>query len=131
MLLDRDQRGLILSGLALLLILPIMLLSTSYLAVIKSGGETVSLQTAADKIHNAGLDVEDTIEWMWARRGLPVDNYTLLRLEDACENATGLVVDISSVEDNLAKLHIVVQDPLGRVRFDDILELMGVVDNVG
>lgn len=127
MFLDRDQRGFILSGLALLLILPVMLLSTSYLAVISTGGEAVSLQTVADKVHSAGLDVEGAIKWMWVRRGLPVDNYTLLRLEEACENATGLVVDISSVGDNLAKIRIIVQDPLGRARFEDVLKLMEVV----
>jgi len=128
-LLDKDQRGFILSGLALLLILPVMLLSTSYLAVISTGGEAVSLQSAADKVHSAGLDVEDTIKWMWVRRGLPVDNYTLHRLEEACENATGLMVNISSVGDNLAKIRVTVQDPSGRARFEDVLELMKVVKN--
>ncbi|MEA1904897.1 MAG: hypothetical protein U9M97_03345 [Candidatus Hadarchaeota archaeon] len=127
MFLNQDQRGFILSGLALLLILPVMLLSTSYLAIISTGGEAVSLQSAADKVHSAGLDVESAIKWMWARRGLPVDNYTLLRLEEACENATGMVVDISSVGDNLAKIRITVQDPLGRARFEDVLRLMDVV----
>lgn len=127
MSLDRDQRGVVLSGLALLLILPTMLLSASYLAIIKTGGEAVSLQTVADKVHNAGLNVENTIEWMWVSRGLPVDNFTLLRLEDACENTTGLMVDISIVEDNQSKIHIIVQDPLGSARFEDILELMEVV----
>lgn len=127
MFLDKDQRGLILSGLALLLILPVMLLSTSYLVIISTGGEAVSLQTVADKVYNAGLDVEDTIKWMWARRGLPVDNFTLLRLEKVCEDATGMVVDISSVGDNLAKIRVIVQDPLGRARFEDVLKLMEVV----
>jgi len=123
--LDHDQRGFVLSGLALLLILPAMVLSASCLAVVKTGGEAASLQTVADKVHNAGLNVEYTIEWMWVSSGLPVDNSTLLMLEEACENATGLLVDISNVEDNLAKIHITVQDPLGSARFDDILELTG------
>lgn len=129
MFLDRDQRGLILSGLALLLILPVMLLSTSYLLVISTGGEVVSIQSVADKVHSAGLDVESTLTWMWARRGLPVDSFTLSRLEETCENSTGLVVNISSVGDNLAKIRVTVQDPSGRVRFEDVLELMKVTGN--
>ena len=127
MFLRRDQRGFILSGLALLLILPVMLLSASYLAIVSMGGETTSLQSLADKVHNAGLDIGATVKWMWVREGLPVDSFTLGRLEEACENATGMSVDISAVGDNLAKVRIVVRDPLGKVRFDDILELMEVV----
>lgn len=127
MRLDQDQQGFVLSGLALLLILPAMLLSVSCLALIKTGGEAVSLQTIADKVHNTGLNVEDTIEWMWLRSGVPIDNVTLLRLKDECESTTGLVINISIVEDNQAKIHITIQDPLGNARFEDVLELMEVV----
>lgn len=117
------------SGLALLLILPAILLSAASLMAIEMGGETVSLQSTADKVHNTGLDIEDTIEWMWAQRGLPVDKFTLSNLEATYENKTGLLVSIDNVEDNLAKIRVFVQDPLGSARFEDILKLTEVVNN--
>ncbi len=116
------------SGLALLLILPAMLLSASCLALIKIGGEAPSLQTVADKVYNAGLDVKDTIEWMWLQSGVPVDNGTLLRFEAEYENNTGLLVHIFNVNDNYAKICIIVQDPTGSARFEDVLELTELVE---
>ena len=121
--LDRDQRGFVLSGLALLLILPAMLLSASCLTLFEIGGETVSLQSGADKVYYTGLNLEDTIKWMWLDSGVPVDNGTLSVLRAECENATGLVVNIYNVGDNYAKVRIIVQDPRGNARFDDVLEL--------
>jgi len=95
--------------------------------MIKSGGEAVSIQALADKVHNAGLNVEETIKWMWAYSGVPIDNYTLLRLREEYENVTGLLIDISTVGDNQARVHIVIQDPLESARFDNILALMEMV----
>lgn len=123
MRLNRDQRGFVLSGLALLLILPAMLLSASCLAIVARGGETVSLQITADKVHATGLDLKGTIEWMWLHSGVPVDNGTLLRLGAEYENSTGLLIEVSNVDENYAKIHILVMDPLGSARFEKVMNL--------
>jgi len=124
-----DQRGFVLSGLALLLILPAMFLSAICLEVVARGGETVSIQITADKVHAAGLEVEDTIKWMWLESGAPVDNGTLWRLADEWENTTGLLVEISNVNDNYAKIYIMVTDPTGSARFEDVMELTEFLEN--
>lgn len=129
MRLTRDQRGFVMSGLALLLILPAMLLSVSCLAMVARGGETVSTQTIADKVHAAGLGLEDTIKWMWLQSGVPVDNGTLWRLADEWENTTGLLVEVSNVDDNYAKIHVLVMDPLGSACFEEVMELTEFLEN--
>lgn len=122
----KDQRGLVLSGVALLLILPAILLSASYLSIVHIGSETTALKSTSNKVYSTGLNVEDTLKWMWAEEGVPVNQSTLQRLETEYERTTGLAVSLSHPDDNLAKIQVIVLDVLGKARFEDNLKLMGV-----
>lgn len=123
MSMKKNQQGLVLSGIALLLIMPAILLSASYLTIIQTGGETAVIQSTAEKVHNTGLNIENTIKWMWYREGVPVDNVTMNRFEKKYENRTGLEIEITHIESKLSKIHILVQDPLGKTVFEDDLNL--------
>lgn len=87
-----DQRGFILSGTALLLVLPAMLISATFLSVVALGGETTSIQSLSDKVTHIGHDIKDTIEYMDAQ-GMSLDNKTLNRLAEAYEKNTGVQVE--------------------------------------
>ncbi len=99
MKLGRDQRGFVLSGVALLLVLPAMLLATSCFAIIEMGGEAVALQTTADKVFYTGNDIERMIKKMWDDDLLtdnePNTNAKFADLADNYRAATGLLVDIT------------------------------------
>ncbi len=107
MYLVRDQRGLVLSGMALLLVLPAMLLAASYFRVIEMGGSATSIQTIADKVNYTGHDVERVINHLLAQ-GQLIDNTTLNALADNYCAATGLLVDISRTDD-IVTIHV--RDP--------------------
>ena len=92
-MLHHDQRGFVLSGIALLLVLPAMLLAASFLAIAGAGGEAVSLQSLSDKVVYTGHDIERLINYM-EDSGLPIDNTTLSALAENYSVATGLLVDI-------------------------------------
>ncbi|NVM56554.1 MAG: hypothetical protein HWN51_00320 [Desulfobacterales bacterium] len=92
-MLHHDQRGFVLSGIALLLVLPAMLLAASFLAIAGAGGEAVSLQSLSDKVVYTGHDIERLINYM-ENNGLPIDNTTLSALAENYIAATGLLVDI-------------------------------------
>lgn len=92
-MLHDEQRGFVLSGVALLLILPAMLLAASCLSIIAAGGETTSLQTLSDKVSYTGHDIERVIEDMRDEK-LPTDGSHLSALAENYRAATGLLVDI-------------------------------------
>jgi len=125
MMLYREQRGLLLSGLALLLVLPAMLLVASYFRIIETGGETVSLEIAADKINYVGRDIERVIKYL-LMAGQSVDNMTLETLAENYRVNTGLLVSIIGLDpDNNLKIDtaiISVQDPRAAVRYSTTLE---------
>jgi hypothetical protein len=91
--LRNDQRGFVLSGLALLLVLPAMLLAASCLKTIEVGGEATSLQTLSDKVSYTGYDIERMIKYMTNKK-IPIDNSTLNSLAENYRAVTGLLVDI-------------------------------------
>ncbi len=129
MRLAKDRRGLVLSGVVLLLVLPAMMLATSLFAIIEMGGETVALQASSDKVFYTGRDVERIIENLW-RENMLHDNTddTLRKLADNYRAATGLLVDMTptwiqlgeNVELNIS-LHI--RDPRGAAQYLSTVEL--------
>lgn len=94
-----EQRGFVLSGIALLLVLPAMLLAASCFRIIETGGEAVSLQAAADKVFYTGEDIERVIKNMWDKNLLadnePNANAKFDELADNYRAATGLLVDLT------------------------------------
>jgi hypothetical protein len=92
----RDNRGFVLSGLALLIMLSVMLLIASYLKVVETGGEAAALQVVADKVTYTGKDIERAITYM-SNNYLPIDNTTLQELAENYRAATGLLVDVGPV----------------------------------
>ncbi len=91
----KDQRGFVLSGIALLLVLPAMLLVASCFTIIEMGGEATTLQASADKVFYTGNDIERVVKDLW-NESLLIDNadITLSELADNYRAATGLLVDI-------------------------------------
>ncbi len=92
---SRDQRGFVLSGIALLLILPAMLVAAYGLRAIELGGESASVQVMADKVSYAGRNIASTIEFMQSNK-VPITDEVLCSLAENSSAATGLLVDISS-----------------------------------
>ena len=92
----QEQRGFVLSGIALLLVLPAMLLVASCFAIIEMGGEAAALQASADKVFYTGNDIERVVKDLWGE-SLLIDNadITLSKLADNYRAATGLLVDIT------------------------------------
>lgn len=99
MKLKRDQRGFVLSGIALLLMLPAMLLAASFFGIVKTGGEAASLQTTADKVNYTGKNIECVIKNLWDENLLtdnkPNANTKLDLLAENYRAATGLLVDLT------------------------------------
>lgn len=95
----RDQRGFALSGTALLLVLPAMMLAISCLEVIELGGETASVQVMADRVFYSGNDLRRLVETLWRENILadnrPNANRQFDKLRDSYRTATGLLVDIT------------------------------------
>jgi len=93
------QRGFVLSGTALLLTLPALILVASCLAAIEIGGEAVAVQISADKVSNAGKNIERAVTEIWEENllfdGEPNANATFVELEESYREATGLLVDIT------------------------------------
>ncbi|MFQ5762614.1 MAG: hypothetical protein ACE5PO_06235 [Candidatus Bathyarchaeia archaeon] len=119
MKLRRDQRGFVLSGIALLLVLPAMLLATSFLGVIEAGGEAASLQALSDKVSSVGRDIERMVRYMENNK-LTIDNSTLNALAENYHAATGLLVNIW-MEDN--RVFENVEDPRAAVRYFENIAL--------
>lgn len=117
--LTRDQRGFVLSGIALLLALPAMLLAASFLAMVGAGGEAVSLQSLSDKVFYTGHDIERLINYM-GDSGLPIDNTTLSALAENYSAATGLLVDIWREGNNVIEN---VRDPGNMVSYYENIAL--------
>jgi hypothetical protein len=109
-----EQRGLLLSGLALLLVLPAMLLVASYFRMVKMSSDATAAQIQMDKINYAVGDIERIIKYM-VKTGQPFDNTTLGQLADNYRVSTGLLIDVSGLDsdnDNVIDTAIIsVQDP--------------------
>ncbi len=121
----QDQRGFVLSGTALLLVLPAMLLVASCFAIIEMGGEAAALQASADKVFYTGNDIERVVKDLWGEN-LLIENadITLSKLADNYRAATGLLVDIGpAAYGENTEVPVYVRDPRGAVRYFTIVEL--------
>ena len=116
--LNDDKRGFILSGIALLLVLPAMLLAASYLGMISIGGETTSLEVLSDKVNYAGHDIERVIDYM-KNNEIPRDNQNLNTLAENYRVATGLIVEIVQTQQGIS---VKVRDPMGAAQYSSIVE---------
>lgn len=128
-MLVRDQRGLLLSGLALLLVLPAMLLVASYFRMVKMGSDATAAQIEMDKVNYAVGDIERVIKYM-VQTGQPFDNITLGELADNYRTSTGLLVDISGLDsdnDNVIDTALIsVQDPSKSAQYFTTLKFTGL-----
>lgn len=96
MMMRQDQRGFVLSGTALLLVLPAMLLVASCFTIIEMGGEAAALQASADKVFYTGRDAERIIKNLWDANLLYENTAILLnKLAENYRAATGLLVDFT------------------------------------
>ncbi|MDI6884101.1 MAG: hypothetical protein QMD00_03030 [Hadesarchaea archaeon] len=95
MKLRSDRRGFVLSGAALLLVLPAMMLAASCLSIIGEGEEATSLQTLSDKVIYTAHDIKRVITYMINNK-IPTDASTLGALAENYRAATGLLVDITA-----------------------------------
>ena len=124
-MLREDNRGLLMSGLALLLVLPAMLLAASYFKVIELGSETAATQIAADKVNYAGHDIERVIKYL-LQQGTPIDNYLLGNLVENYRAATGLLININGIDsdnDNqIDTADVLVSDPRSAANYSSRLE---------
>ncbi|KXB00099.1 hypothetical protein AKJ48_03290 [candidate division MSBL1 archaeon SCGC-AAA261O19] len=122
----QDQQGFVLSGTALLLILPAMLLTASFFEAVTVGGESAYLQATSDKVFYTGKDIERVIKDMWTENiiisdNTPVPNPMFDHLADNYEAATGLIVDITprwmlwSVKDDSENRFLSENDKIERV----------------
>ncbi len=118
-MLHHDQRGFVLSGIALLLVLPAMLLAASFLTIVEAGGEAASLQSLSDKVVYTGHDIERMINYMQDEK-LPIDNTTLNELAENYRAATGLLVSLS-LDNNVVNVDI--KDPRDVARFFENITL--------
>ncbi len=92
--LKEDENGFVFSGLALLLLLPALLISSTYLVAVEQGGETVSAQNIGDKVLYTSMRVENTIVRMNIHN-MPIEEPSLKQRERNYEDHTGLIVSLS------------------------------------
>lgn len=114
-----EQRGFVLSGIALLLVLPAMLLAASCLRVVEAGEEAASLQALSDKVNYTGNDIERMVKYMENSK-LPIDNSTLNALADNYQAATGLLVNLS-LDNNVVTIDV--KDPRAAAHYLDNIVL--------
>jgi hypothetical protein len=96
MSLRHDKGGFVLSGIALLLIIPAMLLMASTLMVVETGGQSTNIQGQYDKVYHTGEDLSNVINLM-QNNNVWLDDNILKSLTDNCRSATGLLVDVHVV----------------------------------
>lgn len=78
---DMDEKGFVLSGVALLLLLPALLLSATFLSMTKIGGEATSAQSISGEITAIAQDIKETI-WYMKDSGMSIENETLNNLAE-------------------------------------------------
>ncbi|MEM3402031.1 MAG: hypothetical protein QW179_04175 [Candidatus Hadarchaeales archaeon] len=93
-----DERGFALSGFALLLILPAVLIGGTLLRVAAFGAESIGLQAVADKVFYAGRDIERLVRKTWDENILadnrPNANATILGIQENYRNNAGVVAEV-------------------------------------
>lgn len=118
----REERGFVLSGVALLLVLPAMFLSSFALLAVKEGSEAAATQGVADKVAGTGRHLENQIKWMHGF-GISITNARLDSLEQESTGSTGLLVSLDRT-DNIVTVYV--QDAKGIARYSSAVDLSAV-----
>ncbi len=87
------EKGMVLSGIALLLVLPALLLSATFLTTVEIGGETTAVQGMSDKISFKAYDIKKTLRYR-QQHGERLDKEALNRLENSYAQSS-VIGDIS------------------------------------
>ena len=94
-----DQRGFVLNGIALLLVLPAFLLAGVGLKLISTAQETVAIQLVADKVFYTSWDLDRTLDMIWIENVLFDNESNTNRyfrwLAENYRAATGMLVEIA------------------------------------
>ena len=101
----RDQRGFVLCGIALLLVLPAMLLVATLANTTMIGNESASLRALSDKVYYVGQDIERVIKNM-ENNLMPINNDTMNNLAENYRGTTGLIVNIEVIRVYPLWIHI-------------------------
>lgn len=80
------QKGVVLSGLALLLVLPALLLSATFLTVVETGGEITATQSLSDQIAFKADDIKQTLRSR-KEHGDRLDKKALQEIEESFEES--------------------------------------------
>ncbi|MEM2265638.1 MAG: hypothetical protein QW687_02235, partial [Candidatus Hadarchaeales archaeon] len=117
----REERGFVLTGMALLLMLPSFLLASCMLVVMERGEEGLSTKAIADKVWFTGRDAENLIRQMHLYR-MQLDNTILGGIARTYERYTGLLVSLN-LENSLVRLEV--RDPGGTAKYSSCWQLEG------
>ncbi len=80
------EKGMVLSGIALLLVLPALLLSATFLTTVEIGGETTAIQGISDKIDFKAFDIKRTLRYRQVH-GDRLDREAINKLEESYEKS--------------------------------------------
>lgn len=116
---SEDERGFVLSGIALLLILPAMLLTSTFLVTVHEGNEAISIQTVSDKVFYTGVNIENAITQM-KNHGMEPSEENFNVIEEKFESLTSLTVEIENTNGNVS---IYVSDPNKTAEFSSEITL--------
>lgn len=108
-----EERGFVLTGMALLLVLPSFLLASYMLVAVERGEEGLSVKGVADRVWFTAKDAENLIKQMRLYR-MELDNVILSWISRAYERYTGLLVNLT-LENSTVKLEV--RDPGGTAKY--------------
>lgn len=117
----KGERGFVLTGMALLLMLPSFLLASCLLAVMERGEEGLSTKAVANRVWFTGRDAENLVRQMRLYR-MQLDNTILGGIARTYERYTGLLVSLT-LENSLVRLEV--KDPGGTARYSSCWQLEG------
>jgi len=115
------ERGFVLTGMALLLVLPALLLSSCLLAVMERGEEGIAVKATADRVSFTARDVENLVKTM-SLYHMQLDNVILPAIGRTYERYTGLLVSLT-LENSLVRLEV--RDPGGTAKYFSSWRLEG------
>jgi len=115
------EKGFVLTGMALLLMLPALLLSSCLLAVMERGEEGIAVKATADRVSFTSRDVENLVRTMNLYH-MQLDNVTLTGIGRTYERYTGLVVTLT-LENSVVRLEVT--DPGRTAKYSSTWTLEG------
>lgn len=117
----RGERGFVLTGMALLLVLPSFLLASSLLVVMERGEEGLSVKAVADRVWFTAKDAENLVRQMDLYH-MQLDNVILGGIARTYERYTGLLVGLT-LDNSTVRLEV--GDPGGTAKYSSSWELEG------